>query len=267
MYLYASRDRARDVTGEEIVAVTDIQGISADQRWRFAGFGIVYGYRFEHNRTYDPEPGNDPLPLDYRVNLAALSTATVLDRRDDPINPLRGTFSSVSYEHAALSLGSDVSNRKLLVQQYVFLPFRKLVFATRLQAGVAWGRDALLPNDRFTAGGATTVRGYGEDSLGPRDPFEGIPLGGDKMLILNQEARFPVYRWLRAVAFADAGSVFARDEAVKWSELKVGYGFGLRLDTPVGLLRGDVGFPQSPTTTTRTSTKSARFYFGFGHIF
>ncbi|HET9703680.1 MAG TPA: translocation/assembly module TamB domain-containing protein [Vicinamibacterales bacterium] len=268
LYTYVSRDRIRDELGEEIVAISDIQGISADQRWRFGGFGFVYGYRFERNRTYDPEPGSDPFPLDFITNLASLSVATVLDRRDDPINPKGGTFSSVSYEHAALRLGSDVSNRKFLVQQYVFVPLGQLVLASRLQAGLAWGRDVLLPSDRFQAGGANTVRGYGEDSLGPRDEFSGVPEGGDKMLVLNQEARFPVYRWAHAVAFVDAGNIWARDQAVKWGELKLGYGFGVRLDTPVGLLRGDVGFPQSPIVTTRSSSgRQARFYFGFGHIF
>jgi outer membrane protein insertion porin family len=269
LYTYLSRDRIRDDLGEAIVAITDIQGISADQRWRFAGFGVVYGYRFEHNRTYDPEPGSDPFPLDFTTNLASLSVATVLDRRDDPINPKGGTFSSVSYEHAALRLGSDVSNRKLLVQQYAFVPFGQLVLASRLQAGFAWGRDLLLPSDRFQAGGANSVRGYGEDSLGPRDEFTGVPEGGDKMLVLNQEARFPVYRWAHAVAFVDAGNIWARTQAVKWGELKVGYGFGIRLDTPVGLLRGDVGFPQAPIVTSRSSAggRQAKFYFGFGHIF
>jgi outer membrane protein insertion porin family len=268
LYTYFSRDRIRDDLGEDITAISDVQGISADQRWRLGGIGIVYGYRYERNHTFDPEPGSDPFPLDFVANLASLNGAALFDRRDDPINPKGGTFTSVSYDHAARRLGSDVSNRKLLFQQYVFLPFRQLVLASRLQAGYAWGHDPLLPSDRFRAGGAGSVRGYGEDSLGPRDRFDqNIPVGGDKMLVLNQEARFPVYRWAHAVAFVDAGTVFAREDPVKWSELKVGFGFGVRLDTPVGLLRGDVGFPQSPATTTRSSSKSARFYFGFGHIF
>ena len=62
-------------------------------------------------------------------------------------------------------------------------------------------------------------------------------------MILNQEARFPMYRWVNGVAFLDAGNIFAKGQ--DWNGLQLGYGFGLRLDTPVGLLRGDVGFPRS----------------------
>jgi outer membrane protein assembly factor BamA len=266
LYGFVSRESIRDELGESVVAITDIEGISADQRWRRGNVGIVYGYRFERNRTFDPDPGNDPLPLDFIANLAKLSAATLWDRRDDPINATRGTFSAISLEQSGAWLGSDVNNRKLLMQQYVFVPFGNLVLASRAQAGFAFGEDDLLPSDRFRAGGASTVRGYGEESLGPRDIF-GAPAGGSKLMVLNQEARFPVYRWAHAVAFIDAGNIFGKDQPFDWGELKVGYGLGVRLDTPVGLLRGDVGFPHTPLGTSRSSTRSARFYFGFGHIF
>ena len=164
------------------------------------------------------------------------------DRRDDPINSRKGTFSSVSFDQSAAFLGSDRQNRKLLMQQFLFVPLGKLVLASRAQVGFAYGRDPLAFSDRFRAGGATSVRGYGEESLGPRDR-DGLPIGGDRLMILNQEARFPMYRWVNGVVFIDAGNIFEKGE--DWSGLKLGYGFGLRFDTPVGLLRGDVGFPRS----------------------
>jgi outer membrane protein insertion porin family len=266
LYGYVRRDRIRDDLGEEIVAITDVQGISADQRWRRGGMQILYGYRFERNRTFDPNAGsNDPFPLDFVANLAKLTAAAVFDLRDDPINAKKGTFSSISLDQSGAWLGSDVNNRKLLMQQTAFFPVGQLVFASRVQAGFAFGRDELLPTDRFRAGGATTVRGYGEDSLGERSELGGVPLGGAKMIVLNQEARFPVYRWAHAVAFVDAGEIFSRDEAFEWSELKVGYGLGVRFDTPAGLLRVDVGFPRTAITESR-GTKP-RWYFGFGHVF
>ena len=138
---------------------------------------------------------------------------------------------------------------------------REIVLASRAQLGYAWGPDDLLVSDRFRAGGATTVRGYGEDSLGPKD-VAGLPAGGDRLLILNQEIRFPMKGWFNGVAFVDAGNIAKREE--EFGSLKIGYGFGLRLDTPVGLLRGDVGFPRNDVVG---SGKKTRFYFGFGHIF
>jgi outer membrane protein assembly factor BamA len=268
LYGYYNRDNLRDDAGEEVLAVTSTQGVSADQRWRIpGGLQLVYGYRFERNHTFDPEPGNDPFPLDFVANIAKLSSAIIFDRRDDPLAARKGTFSSISFDNSALWLGSDVENRKLLTQQFLFVPLGRLVLASRAVVGVAFGRDELLPSDRFRGGGATSVRGYAEDSLGPRRRADGFPLGGDRLMILNQEARFPIYRIanpvaLNGVAFIDAGNVFGRDEG--WGALKVGYGFGLRLDTPFGILRGDVGFPQDDVAAT---PKKARYYFGFGHVF
>jgi outer membrane protein assembly factor BamA len=261
LYGFFERDRLRDDGGENVIAISDRTGVSVDQRWRPKGFQIVYGYRFERNHTFDPDPGSDPFPLDGVSNLAKLSSAIVFDRRDDPINSRKGFFSAVSFDQAALYLGSDSSNRKLLLQQFVFLPVKKLVLASRAQIGFAFGRDPLTFTDRFRAGGATSVRGYAEEGLGTF--VGGLPVGGDRLLILNQEVRFPIYRWANGVAFVDGGSILREEEP--WSGLKLGYGVGLRFDTPVGLIRGDVGFPLS--TVPSTTSRSTRWYFGFGHIF
>lgn len=260
LYGFFSRDNLRDATGDNIAAVADREGFSADQRWKPRGFQVVYGYRFERDHTFDPEPSvNDPLPLDIVTNLAKLSLAVLFDRRDDPISSRKGTFSSVSFDQGGAWLGSDYSNRKLLMQEFAFVPLGQIVFASRVQVGFAFGKDALSTTDRFRAGGGTSVRGYGQDSLGAPD-LNGIP-GGDRLLVLNQEARFPMFRWMNGVAFIDAGNILAKGE--DWNGLKVGYGVGLRLNTPVGLIRGDIGIPRDKTVAGR----SVRYYFGFGHIF
>ena len=264
LYGFSSRTRIRDEAGLDIVALTNRSGVSADQRWRVGGIQVVYGYRFERNRTFDPEPSpGDPFPLDFVVNLARLSGAVLFDRRDDPLSAHKGTFTSASWDHSGLWLGSDVRNRKLLVQQHTFFPVgSRLVLASRVQTGFVFGPDDLLPSDAFRAGGATTVRGYGEDSLGPRT-VGGIPKGGETLVILNHETRFPIYRWVHGVGFIDAGNIFGKGESFSFGELKIGYGVGLRFDTPVGMFRVDLGIPKTPVSTT----KNMRVHFGFGHIF
>ena len=261
LYTFYSRDRFRDDAGD-VQTITDQQGISADQRWRPKGFQVVYGYRFERNHTFIPDSIGDVIPFDIIVNLGKVTTAVLFDGRDDPINAKRGFFSSVSFDLASPVLASDVNNRKLLLQQYVFVPLGRLVLASRAQLGFAYGQDPLSFSDRFRAGGATSVRGYSEESLGPIGT-DGLPLGGDRLVILNQEARFHLFGWVNGVLFADAGNILAK--GADWSGLKFGYGFGLRFDTPVGLLRGDVGFPGSDLAPTQT--RKVRFHFGFGHIF
>ena len=148
------------------------------------------------------------------------------------------------------------------------------MLASRAQVGLVFGRDPLLPLDRFKAGGGTTVRGYGEEGLGPRDELN-VPQGGETLVILNQEVRFPMHRWAGGVVFVDAGNIFGIDSLgaetkFSWKGLKIGYGVGLRFITPVGVLRVDYGVANSSlpgSTRKANSLRDGRFYFGIGHIF
>jgi outer membrane translocation and assembly module TamA len=143
-----------------------------------------------------------------------------------------------------------------------------VVIAARVLAGTGFGPDELLPVDRFFAGGGTTVRGYAENGLGPLYP-DGTPSGGRSMLVVNQEARVSLGRWLGALAFVDAGNAFDRAQ-FSAPDLRVGYGIGLRVNSPIGLLRLDFGVPAAvPLNSTRRANQvgSGRYYLGFGHIF
>ena len=102
------------------------------------------------------------------------------------------------------------------------------------------------------------MRGYSEQAVGPKN-VGGRPLGGNAQLILNQEVRAPICGWLKGVAFVDAGNVFASNRDISFGALKVGYGVGLRLDTPFSLLRVDLGIP--------ASGGARRWYFGIGQVF
>ena len=266
LFLYASSE---DLTFDgQTVAVEQLRGISLEQRWRRRrGVEITYGYRYEFNHTYIPDAAPDDPFAFQDTTVARLTLAGLYDRRDDPADSHRGTFSSASLDQASNWLGSDTSYRKILAQQYAFWRVGPVVLASRAIGGTTFGGDN--PTDRFQAGGATTVRGYVENSLGARDIF-GEVIGGDELLILNQELRFPIYRWFRGVAFVDAGNAFSELQPFAFGDLAVGYGAGLRLSSPIGLLRLDFGIPATapPNSTRRgNSVGSGRFYFGLGHIF
>jgi outer membrane protein assembly factor BamA len=127
----------------------------------------------------------------------------------------------------------------------------------------ALGGQELIISERFFAGGARTVRGVAEDSLGPKDFFFNEPEGGQLSLILNQEVRVPVYRWLRGVAFVDAGNVFARPRDASLGDLVGSLGLGLRLATPFALLRVDFATP----AWGAPAGSSGRWIFGIGQAF
>jgi outer membrane protein assembly factor BamA len=144
---------------------------------------------------------------------------------------------------------------------YHYRPFGPLLFASAARFGGSF-LSPLGFSERFYLGGADTVRGYPESLLGPRN-IVGFATGGNAMVILNQEVRVPIYRWIRGVAFVDAGNVFASNGDIRLQGLDVGYGAGLRLHTPFSILRVDLGLPTTPVSGRRT----ARWYFGLGHIF
>lgn len=273
IFAYASTENIRD--DGAVLAVTDVQGVSFEQRWRRQrSLELTYSYRYEFNRTYDPSPpvDSDFPALDQRTRVARLSAALLLDRRDDPVNATRGTFTSVAVEQLANWMGADLGYARLLAQQLAFVRVGPAILATRAVTGYVLGDDLLdnlLFRDRFFAGGGTTVRGYAENGLGPRDIF-GAARGGSQMLIANAELRFPLYRWVSGVGFLDAGSAFDEQSPFSWGDLKVGYGAGLRISSPIGLLRLDFGMPGStlPATSRRGNRLgSGRWYFGIGQIF
>ena len=81
--------------------------------------------------------------------------------------------------------------------------------------------------------------------------------------MLNQEIRLPLTRRFGAVGFIDAGNTFAGLDTFSLGELKVGAGGGLRVDTPVAVLRIDLAFPLPQTQ----GMPARRWYFSIGQAF
>ncbi|MBI4476695.1 MAG: translocation/assembly module TamB domain-containing protein [Acidobacteria bacterium] len=258
--------RSREERGTAIPIVIDRSSLSGEQRVNpFGRLNVTYGYSLEQNHTFsrgvDPD---DPLGIDVTVRTARLTGTAVIDTRDDPFQTRQGSFHSSSVEYAASRLGSDLRFIKYLAQQTYFRPVHQLVLASsaRLGVGRGFGQD-LIPSEQFLAGGANTVRGYEDDALGGLD-FLGEPVGGNAMIVLNQEFRFPVYKWVGGVGFVDAGNVFPSARDLDLLNLKVGVGAGVRVSTPFALVRVDFGLPLSERAT---GGRRGRWYFSIGQIF
>jgi outer membrane protein insertion porin family len=224
-------------------------------------------YRIESSRysdvdptllTVDVEPGHQ-----FIISVTPMLT---LDRRDEPLDPTRGSFHQVSVETGARVLGSEVQFVKgLLETRWFFDWVPKTVIATAGRLGLAapyGGTTALAIQDRFFAGGATTIRGYREDRVGPLDARRN-PAGGNATAILNLEWRFPIYRWLAGAVFVDSGTVTPEISDLRLSAFRTGTGGGLRIKTPVGPIRFDVGYAlYSIPDESRT-----QFHITFGNPF
>ena len=136
-----------------------------------------------------------------------------------------------------------------------------LAAAGRLGLGTGFG-GALLPFERFFAGGGNTVRGYAQVSLGPVNVF-GATAGGNALLILNQEIRVPIVWRFRGVGFVDAGNVFESVPDFTLRGLRTSAGVGLRIESPIGLVRLDYGL----ALQRAEGEPRGRFFFSLGQVF
>jgi outer membrane protein assembly factor BamA/autotransporter translocation and assembly factor TamB len=187
----------------------------------------------------------------------------VWDSRNNPFDAVRGHFDSFAVDLGFRAIGSDLTYTRLLAQHLHFFPVGPVTLASGLRFGSLFihGDDAPISlNLRFKAGGSHSVRGYRQDVLGP--DFFGIPLGNNQLVVLNEEVRFPIWRWFKGVVFVDAGNTFPRLSDVRLDQLKVGTGGGLRLATPVGLFRVDLGYPVNDD-----GNHTALWYFSIGQAF
>jgi outer membrane protein assembly factor BamA len=265
--LFLSRERESStaiVESNSVTTIGDVTEISVEQGYRPGRFTeLRYGYGFGRNRTRIEGEGQD---FDLSVRVARMTGSALVDRRRDPFNPTGGWFASGSLELSKEGLGSDISFLKSFLQYFQFVDLgRSLVFGSTVRLGLAAPideNDVLIPSEQFFAGGATTVRGYREDDLGPRSIF-GDAEGGNAMLVLNEEVRFPLRGRLGGVGFVDVGNVFPTVSEIDLGSLQVGAGGGLRYDSPIGILRLDFAVPVNPREFDRKWT----VYFGLGQAF
>jgi outer membrane protein insertion porin family/translocation and assembly module TamA len=108
--------------------------------------------------------------------LAPLNLTISTDRRDDPIGPTRGYTWRADLEFATKYTGSQFGYARAEVEGSKYFHMNeKVTVAIHGRAGYIRGELAqgdtvpiILPRKRFYAGGARSVRGYGENQLGPR---------------------------------------------------------------------------------------------------
>jgi outer membrane protein insertion porin family len=116
--------------------------------------------------------------------------------------------------------------------------------------------------DRLYLGGSNNLRGFTFRDVGPRDEH-GEPLGGLTMARTTVEITFPIIEKARGAFFYDRGYVDSNVYAVGSEHWGSDFGFGLRLDLPIGPLRVDYGIPIEKDGRSG----SGRFNFNVGYQF
>jgi outer membrane protein insertion porin family/translocation and assembly module TamA len=241
--------------------------------------------------------------------LSPFTITSAIDRTNDPFSPNNGFRANGSVEHASTFTVSDFRYNRATADAAAFYQIRRRG-VVGAHARVGWvhslgsseqalgvaatvGGGVLHPRKRFYAGGSHSVRGFGENQLGPRvltipigvlqrndslnvpctsgtdvtlcNPngglktrhFEPRPLGGNFVVEGSVEARFPVWRELFGAVFVDAGMVSQKtNPGLPKRRAAVTPGFGFRYRSPVGPIRADIGFNPGTTESLPVVTES-----------
>ena len=202
-------------------------------------------------------------------NLIALTPSLIYDSRDNSYAPTKGIYSTLTYEKGDLIKDKrkyDQFEADLRAYHHTFFK-DKNVMAYR----VVWGSTGSGTPDalRFSIGGAETLRGY------EYGKFEGF-----NKFHATVENRTQINKTLQFVTFFDIGNAWQKSKIVNgkkentpdrhnasnFADLKKGVGVGIRLNTPIGPLRFDYGWPLDPEEKGGQKT-GGKFYFSFGQTF
>ncbi len=222
--------------------------------WQITGQLAYNNVRILESDSLDVEFYNRTKGQDFIYSITA---NVVRDKRDNYINPQEGsvvepTVKFVYSNSREDKTGTYVVNRffkyTLGWNRYQKFPLqRNWILATRLKGGSIWelGKLSQIPIlERFYLGGASTVRGYQEQLLGPvRYDENGNPtaIGGKLMVLGNIELRIPLFWLFWAEVFTDMGNVWLKNTNFNFTDIKTTSGAGLAIVTPLGPIRFDYG--------------------------
>ncbi|MBI3801022.1 MAG: BamA/TamA family outer membrane protein, partial [Deltaproteobacteria bacterium] len=208
-------------------------------------------YRVEYDRLSNVNPATISMLKEFQRKgiLSGFGLGLVWTTTDDPLNPQRGGVVSFSADQVGGFLGGDFNFFRLQgeAKKYQLLT-SQTVLATRLKLGFADpfdGSDEVPLFERFFAGGANSVRGYGRHRLGPISTADD-PVGGRSLIEGSLELRRPLFANIGGALFLDVGQVSLHSFDVPLDDLRFAPGFGVSYTTPIGPVRLDLGFPLDP---------------------
>lgn len=252
-------------------------------------------YQFERVRQYDgaTKVNND------NYSIGGITPSVTLDFRDDPINPKKGAYFTLSSEWANPYFGSIKSDDlivnyiKVISRNKFYVPMGNFTLAFSLALGYEknFSNDILIDSTTgqpklngnglprtsgyipgikvFRLDGYDEIRGYDEGEIN-RLKSTGVPIG---QLFIQDEAYFTAFKFeprynltdsVQIGVFFDAGRVFVNN--FDPFDLRTSVGAGLKFLTPVGSLDFDYGFKLQRKTYSFDGARDSagRFHLSIG---
>ncbi len=202
-------------------------------------------------------------------DLLSLNIGAIRDFRDNPLQPTSGSFLRLGLEQTIPVGSGSILGTRVRGSYSYFIPVRFInsfnLFETdifkgqqslafNVQAGTVLGD--LPPYDAFIVGGSNSVRGYAEGEVG----------SGRSYFQATAEYRFPIVAIIGGALFVDFGTTIGSQGDVPGQPgivrdlpgTGLGYGLGVRVQSPVGQIRVDYGF---------NVDGGSRLHFGIGERF
>nr|HEX4313778.1 BamA/TamA family outer membrane protein [Kofleriaceae bacterium] len=218
------------------------------------------------------------LGLDSTERLGAYTQAITLDLRDNPIEPTSGLFAAFQIAEGSKYALGGLDYLEMSPVLRVYLPLvGGIVLAGRLHVATISGDVPVT--ERFYAGGASSDRGFSERRLSPvamaaqtDGSIDTVVIGGAGLIETGGELRVPLGApgglRLGFVVFLDGGDCTDQASQLDLGNLNWAAGGGLRIFTPIGPARFDVGYrlnrfgPTDPEPGDRLE-----YFLGFGEAY
>ena len=183
------------------------------------------------------------------------------DTRNNYLNPTSGLYAKWQIEggHAGGYKSGNFGNTTLELRTYHKGLFKNNTFAYKVVGGVATNNTK--ESQKFWVGGGNSLRGY-----------DGGFFKGSQKLVATIENRTQLNDIIGLVVFADAGRAwkqngrdpsYTRDNNRFGRNIGTTAGVGIRLNTPIGPLRFDFGWPVG----NKMDDDGMKFYFNMGQSF
>jgi len=239
--------------------------VFAQSIWRFQETDLSQFSRWVHPEIRKQEGRSTTIANRWQIE------RNTLDSNFDPtrgsVHVLAAEIAGFGGDHNFLRFEQDSTWYRALGEK------EKIVLSLRARHGImtTYGSSDYIPlQERFYAGGTTTVRGYRNRDIGPKvreyrwwgDHFA---VGGDTRFVYNAEVKYRVTDIFRLYGFADAGAVWADAGDIDFGDFNYSVGAGVGFNVPMfGPIRVDYGYPLNPN---KNQSSSGRLHMSTGFRF
>lgn len=222
---------------------------------------VIYRlYRLERTNTETLDAGLNVTASDIDV-IGSTGPGLIVDLRDDPFNPTKGSYHLLDFEfaHPVLLSNSDISFIMGLSRNSVYIPFFE-PFSLTAYVGLGYARSLLdgapIPKARLvndlSLGGQGSLRGFAVRQFSPGDRSRETAFYN-----LRGEIGTQIFDKAKFVVFMDSGQIFPDLTAQPRHD---GVGIGFRYITPVGPVAVDLAHGLG------REGKAIQFYFSIGTL-